>query len=697
MKYLIILIVIIFPIFLLSQTFQRDINPFSVVISEDILQAPFIGGFNKPNPRFLDWDQDGLIDLFIRDEDGFLQYFKNVGSTLSPEFQLQTKAFQELYVSMWFSFMDFENDGDLDLLCQTSGTYYISAYENISGEFQLRTEALLDTLGAPVYGSEANIPTLADIDGDDLEDFFVGDQMGSGRVIYYSNVGTSNGLPLFKYITNYFQHILLDWDPSGINSRHGANSLEFFDVDGNNTKDLFWGALVQPGLFFLENIGTPQVPDIPDSLMITSYPEEFPVLTAGFNAPRFADIDSDGDSELFLGVQSGQYGTDNIDNFWYYLNNGTISNPQFTFVTKNFISTLNLYSNSVPTFIDIDNDNDLDLFIGNELDPPTSNGTVYLFENTGDSNNPSFTLEDNSYFGDSLGNNLAPTFADIDGDGDQDGFVGDWNGKIFYFENIGNSSQPNFTNSVEFLDIDLSGYSTPIFGDIDQDIDLDFFIGDINGKIHYWENEGSTTNPDFRSENADYFPEFDLGENIIISLYDYENDGDLDFFIGNDTGQLFLIKNNIGNFECEELTNFPYSGINIAPAVVDIDSDGKPELFIGSRTGGLQYFEMDEELSIHSQIIIPGQIILHGNYPNPFNPSTTIKLELTKDDFVRLVIYDLRGRMVKQLIHSDLETGEWKVTWNGTDDSGKMVSAGIYLCVLKSDTYAQTKKMILLK
>ena len=70
---------------------------------------------------------------------------------------------------------------------------------------------------------------------------------------------------------------------------------------------------------------------------------------------------------------------------------------------------------------------------------------------------------------------------------------------------------------------------------------------------------------------------------------------------------------------------------------------------------------------------------------------------LTKDDFVRLVIYDLRGRMIKQLIHSDLETGEWKVTWNGTDDSGKMVSSGIYLCVLKSDTYAQTRKMVLLK
>ena len=152
-------------------------------------------------------------------------------------------------------------------------------------------------------------------------------------------------------------------------------------------------------------------------------------------------------------------------------------------------------------------------------------------------------LTDTSYFGVNIGNNLAPTFSDIDGDGDQDGFVGDWNGKIFYFENIGNPSQPSFANSVEFLDIDLSGHSTPVFGDINQDNDFDLFIGDKNGKVHYWENEGSPTIPDFRAENEDYFSEFDLGEKIILSLYDYENDGDLDFIIGNNTGQLFLIKN----------------------------------------------------------------------------------------------------------------------------------------------------------
>ena len=396
-------------------------------------------------------------------------------------------------------------------------------------------------------------------------------------------------------------------------------------------------------------------------------------------------------------MHSGQYGTDNVNNFWYYKNIGNHENPNFVFETKNFIQTLDLHSNSVPTFIDIDGDSDLDLFIGNELHPPTIYGTIYFFENVGNANEPSFTLMDTSYFGGEVGMNLAPTFADIDGDGDMDYFVGDWNGKIFYFENTGNPSQPSFANSVEFLDIDLSGHSTPIFSDIDQDNDLDLFAGDKNGKIHYWENEGSATFPDFRSENENYFPEFDLGERIIPWLHDYGNDGDLDFFIGNEAGQLFLLTNSSGTFELEEMTNFPYSGINIAPAVVDIDSDGKPELFIGSRTGGLQYFEMDEGLYTNSPIILPQQIVLHGNYPNPFNSSTTIKLELTKDDFVRLIIYDLKGRMVKQLIHSDIKTGEWKVTWNGTDDSGKMVSAGIYLCVLKSDTYAQTRKMVLLK
>ena len=687
------LFLFLLPFLLLAQTFQRVVAPFPVVVGGEELEAPFLGGVNKPIPQFVDWDGDGLKDLFLKDTDERLQYLRNVGTGSEASFELATKSFQGLVVGNWFNFHDYDNDSDLDLMCHSSGSD-VALYENVNDELILRTSQLLTDSSVAVNGGSVVVPTVADIDSDGLLDYFIGSV--SGTVTYYKNLGLIGGLPNYHLESNSFEDISIVWVP-GRDERHGANALDFFDINSDDDLDLFWGDFFQPGLFFLENIGTAQDPDIPDSLMITSYPEEDSVWTAGYNVPRLADIDGDGDAELFVGVLSGAYGTDNSDNFWYYENTGTPSNPQFSFETKNFIESLELYSNSVPALADIDNDSDLDLFIGNELDPPSWAGTVYYFENIGSSLNPSFVLANSNFFGENIGNNLAPAFADIDGDGDEDGFVGDWNGKILYFENIGNPSQPSFANSVEFLDIDLSGHSTPVFGDINQDNDFDLFIGDKNGKVHYWENEGSPTIPDFRAENEDYFSEFDLGEKIILSLYDYENDGDLDFIIGNNTGQLFLIKNISGIFELELLTSFPYSGINIAPAVVDIDSDGKPELFVGSRTGGLQYFEMDEELSINSYIKIPQRIVIHDNYPNPFNPITALRYDLPKQAQVRLTIYDLMGREVTQLVNTTQDAGFRSVQWDATNVHGKPVSAGVYLYQIHAGEFVQTKKMVLLK
>jgi len=91
--------------------------------------------------------------------------------------------------------------------------------------------------------------------------------------------------------------------------------------------------------------------------------------------------------------------------------------------------------------------------------------------------------------------------------------------------------------------------------------------------------------------------------------------------------------------------------------------------------------------------------ILNENYPNPFNPSTTISYNLAEDSDVELTIYNLKGQRVKQLISIDqLLAGQHSVEWNGTDDTGKNVSSGIYLYKLKAgDKYTSTKKMILLK
>ncbi len=90
--------------------------------------------------------------------------------------------------------------------------------------------------------------------------------------------------------------------------------------------------------------------------------------------------------------------------------------------------------------------------------------------------------------------------------------------------------------------------------------------------------------------------------------------------------------------------------------------------------------------------------ILNENYPNPFNPSTTISYNLIEDSNVELSIYNLKGQKVKQLVKNHLSAGQHSVNWNGTDNNGKDVSSGIYLYKLKvGNHYTSTKKMILLK
>ena len=90
--------------------------------------------------------------------------------------------------------------------------------------------------------------------------------------------------------------------------------------------------------------------------------------------------------------------------------------------------------------------------------------------------------------------------------------------------------------------------------------------------------------------------------------------------------------------------------------------------------------------------------ILNENYPNPFNPTTTISYNLANDSSVELSIYNLKGQKVKQLVSDQLSAGQYSVDWNGTDNNGKDVSSGIYLYKLKvGNHYTSTKKMILLK
>jgi len=103
------------------------------------------------------------------------------------------------------------------------------------------------------------------------------------------------------------------------------------------------------------------------------------------------------------------------------------------------------------------------------------------------------------------------------------------------------------------------------------------------------------------------------------------------------------------------------------------------------------------ELRRSSSSAIPETFALHQNFPNPFNPITTLGYGLPKGSDVRLAIFDMLGNEVATLVNSHQQAGFKSVPWEGTDSMGRAVSAGVYLYRIEAEEFVETKKMLLLK
>ncbi len=94
---------------------------------------------------------------------------------------------------------------------------------------------------------------------------------------------------------------------------------------------------------------------------------------------------------------------------------------------------------------------------------------------------------------------------------------------------------------------------------------------------------------------------------------------------------------------------------------------------------------------------LPSAYALHQNYPNPFNPSTTLLFDLPAATDIRIVVYDLLGREVVQLVEQRLEPGYHQLVWNGRDRRGREVPTGMYIVLMTTPEYSKSIKMLLLK
>lgn len=138
--------------------------------------------------------------------------------------------------------------------------------------------------------------------------------------------------------------------------------------------------------------------------------------------------------------------------------------------------------------------------------------------------------------------------------------------------------------------------------------------------------------------------------------------------------------------------------------IANID-DSEPTFTMHAQFGSIDpifysVWDYDHQMldaAVEDPVAGPYQFALYKNYPNPFNPTTTIQYELAKQVSVTMTVYDLMGKQVKTLIRKDQPAGAYSVEWDGTNDKGLTVSSGIYLIRIDAGEFVKSQKMMLIK
>ncbi|MBC8376104.1 MAG: S8 family serine peptidase [FCB group bacterium] len=124
-------------------------------------------------------------------------------------------------------------------------------------------------------------------------------------------------------------------------------------------------------------------------------------------------------------------------------------------------------------------------------------------------------------------------------------------------------------------------------------------------------------------------------------------------------------------------------------------SDGQNEM-LGYFIDHIEFL-IPEAVAIDDELSIPTEFTMTQNFPNPFNPSTTIRFALPEVASARLQIFDIQGKLVQTISSPDLSAGWHQTMWDGKDNDGQLVSAGVYMAKLNAGVHTQSIKMLLLK
>lgn len=452
-------------------------------------------------------------------------------------------------------------------------------------------------LGGRLDNGSYATPDYDDLTGDGAPDLVLGNS--SGWLYFYPNMLSGPTTASFDVSADIR---LTQTDPgSGNETVIDVGSYAaplFYDVNGDGVKDLLVGDS-NGWIRYFERSGPADAPVWTDRERIVN--SGGTIIDVGSYAnPAAYDADGDGDLDLIVGDSNG--------NLRLFRRDGTAAQPIWTdlgLLADNGGVTIDVGSYAAPESRELTGDALADLVVGN------STGQILAYQNTGTASTPVWTflaiLTDGANTLD-VGSYAVPSYIDLSGDGVEDLVIGNSSGNLYVYLETG----PTATTFVQIYDdLDFGSYAAPTFYNRDGDSDFDLMVGDLNGTLRFMDNIGSNTDPFFRigaqvsyvispppaDPLAPTTAPVDVGSYANPTAFDYEGDGDVDFYIGNSSGQVFLLRN-IGTpsaevFEAPVLVTYQSGaaidvGSYAAPTFFDVTGDGLVDLVVGDSSGNIE-------------------------------------------------------------------------------------------------------------
>ncbi len=600
---------------------------------------------------------------------------------------------------------DIDGDGDLEVVVCADKVYawHANGAEMVDGDNDAQTWGPISALG----GTYTSHPALANLDTEpgleivaasrDTKQVFVFNSVGQvlpgwprtleGFIRAGLVVGDLNDDGLMEVIAV---------DEGGVVYAFNRNGTEFIDGDANPVTQGVFYRMQLPINF---NYSTPAMADVDndgkDEIIVGSTNSRVYVLndnatvspgwpyvltTSIAGSPAVGDVDNNGDLEIVVFEAIGNLRVLNHD--------ATLQMVQF-FAN----GSPPLFFNPSPVLANVSGDAKLEIFV------PTKAGKVHGIS----SNGTPLAGWPVTYSTTAIYTESSPVVADVDGNGVLDVVLGDESQFIRAWSTSGQllAGFPLATGDA------MRG--VPTVGDVDQDGTVDLVAGGWDKSVYIWDfagtwNPATAPWPRFRANlhnngRLNFVVPTPVG-GVSFSFARVSRGVELQWIVPEEAGGTFTVSRSVGSSGHAGAFATVSRSMLVSPdgMVRWVDTtveEGETYVYRLEGEGGLVHET--------SGVYVPvSRATLGQNYPNPFNPTTRIEYRLPETGpggkaRVSLIVYDVRGAKVRELVNGTQPAGKHVVDWDGRNDAGQTVGSGVYFYRMTSGAFSDVRKMVLLK